>query len=184
MLLILFLNVKIEHAFVFPKITLHTGEKKSKDNVGCSKSTLKTSLKHLLQICYFMAGNLLLRQKTGIGMGNDPAPFWANLFLYKYEKEYMSEPISNDKVKARHFHSTKCFIDDLGTLNDEGAFSVYRDIYPPELQLKFEHSGTHATFLNLDITVKDGVFVYKLFDKRDAFPFFVVRIPYTYSNIP
>ena len=47
-----------------------------------------------------------------------------------------------------------------------------------------EHSGTHATFLNLDIVVKDGVFIYKLFDKRDTFPFFIVRMPYIDSNIP
>ena len=50
--------------------------------------------------------------------------------------------------------------------------------------MKVEHSGTHATFLNLDITVKDGVFIYKLFDMRDAFPFFIVRILYIDSNIP
>ena len=32
--------------------------------------------------------------------------------------------------------------------------------------------------------VKDGVFVYKLFDKRHAFPFFIVRMAYIESNIP
>ena len=49
--------------------------------------------------------------------------------------------------------------------------NVYKDIYPPELQTKAEHFGTHAIFLNLDITAKDGVFIYKLFDKPAAFPF-------------
>ena len=49
----------------------------------------------------------------------------------------MSELISDDKVKTRHFYETKRFIDDLGTLNDVGAFNdVYKDIYSPELQLK------------------------------------------------
>ena len=80
-----------------------------------------------------------------------------NLYLYTYENQYMSDLISNDKVKVRHFHETKRFVDDLGTLNDGGAFNdVYKDIdiYPTELQLKVEHSGTHATFLNfLDIAV-------------------------------
>ena len=47
-----------------------------------------------------------------------------------------------------------------------------------------EHSGTHATFLNLDITVRDGKFVFKLYDKRDAFPFAIVRMPHMESNIP
>ena len=36
----------------------------------------------------------------------------------------------------------------------------------------------------MDITVKDGVFIYKLFDKRDAFPVFIVWMPYIDSNIP
>ena len=69
-------------------------------------------------------------------MGIDPDPFWANLFLYTYENEYMSEVISNDRVKARHFRAVKRFIDNLGTLNDRGVFNdVYKDIYTPELQL-------------------------------------------------
>ena len=70
-------------------------------------------------------------------------------------------------------------------LNDGGPFNdVYKNIFPPKLQLKVKHSGTHVTFLNLHITVKDGVFIYKLFDKRDAFPFFTIRRPYIDSNIP
>ena len=77
------------------------------------------------------------------------------------------------------------FIDDLGALNYGGVFNdVYKDIYPPELQVKVERSGTHATLLNLDIMVKDGVIVYKLFDKRDAFSFFIVSMPCIDSNFP
>ena len=36
-----------------------------------------------------------------------------------------------------------------------------------------------ATFLELDIMIWADIFVYKLYDKRDAFPFSIVR-----SNIP
>ena len=113
--------------------------KKSKDNKGFNKSPLKTSLlRHLIQSSYFMVGNSLLRQKIGIPMEIDHAPFCANLFLYTYENEYMSELISND-IKTRHFHATKRFIDDYGTLNDGGAFSdIFKDIYLPELQLQIE----------------------------------------------
>ena len=93
--------------------------------------------------------------------------------------------ISSDKVKARHFHSTKRFIDDLCALNDGGEFGKsFLDIYPSELELKVENQGNHATFLNLDITIKDGIFTYKLYDKRDDFPFNIVRMPYSDSNIP
>ena len=97
-----------------------------------------------------MVGKSLLRQKIGIPMGIDPAPFWPNLFLCACENDYMSELISDDKIKACHFHATKPFIDDLGILNDGGVFNdVNKDIYPTELQLKVEHSVTHATFFNL-----------------------------------
>ena len=57
-------------------------------------------------------------------------------------------------------------------------------IYPPEHELNCEHQGTHATFLDLDINVVDNIFVYKLFDKRDEFPFSIIRMPDRSSNIP
>ena len=41
-----------------------------------------------------------------------------------------------------------------------------------------------ASFLDLDIKVKDGKFQVDLFDKRDSFPFTIVRMPYKSSNIP
>ena len=44
--------------------------------------------------------------------------------------------------------------------------------------------GIHATFCDLDIRIVDGVFIYKLFDKRDEFPFSIVRMPDLSGNIP
>lgn len=52
------------------------------------------------------------------------------------------------------------------------------------MELKKEHEGLHATFLDLETNVDNNIFVYKLFDKRDAFPFSIVRMPYLSSNIP
>ena len=70
-------------------------------------------------------------------------------------------------------------------LNDRDEFhNCYKKIYPKELDLKVEHHGVHASFLDLDITVENNIFRYKLFDKRDAFPFSIVRMPHADSNIP
>ena len=80
------------HICIYKNNVAYLG-KKLKNNVAFSKSALTTSLKHLIQNCYIMVGNSLLRQKVGISVGIDPAPFWANLFLYTYEIEYMSELI-------------------------------------------------------------------------------------------
>ena len=107
-----------------------------------------------------MVCNSILRQKTPVGI--DPVSFSANCFLYTYENEYMSRLISNDKVKGHHFYVTKRF--SLSTLNDGVELNdICKDIYLSELKLKIEHFGIQATFLNLDIAVKNGVFVYKRF---------------------
>ena len=50
--------------------------------------------------------------------------------------------------------------------------------------LKIEHHGQHATFLDLEINIRQGLFVYKLYEKRDTFPFFIVRMPSLTGNIP
>ena len=64
------------------------------------------------------------------------------------------------------------FIDDECNLNDGGEFGrSYQQIYPKELELKCEHQGIHATFMDLEVDVRDGIFIYKLFDKRNNFPF-------------
>ena len=60
----------------------------------------------------------------------------------------------------------------------------FGEIYPQELQLKCEHQGLHATFLELDIQIVEDLFIYKLFDKRDEFPFSIVCMPDLSGNIP
>lgn len=150
-----------------------------------TKQSLKVALSHLISTCYFSVGNATMRQRVGIPMGIDPAPFWANLFLYTYEHEYMKETIKADRVKAKHFHAIFRFIDDLCSINDGSEFgNVFKDIYPVELELEKEHDGNSASFLNLEIWIEDGQFIHKLYDKRDAFPFSIVRMPYLCSNIP
>ena len=93
-----------------------------------------------------------MRQAIGILMGIDPAPFWTNLYLYSYEEEFVFNLVLNGvpegKVRARHFHASRRFIDDLCAINDGGEFGrSHPEIYPPELELKEEHTGHPATFL-------------------------------------
>ena len=84
----------------------------------------------------------------------------------------MPSPIYSDKIKARHFHSIKRFIDDLCAINDGGEFGrSICEIYPKELKLKVEHQGDQAKFLNMDITIDEETFTSKLIDKKTPFPF-------------
>ena len=130
-----------------------------------------------------------MRQSIGILMGIDPAPFWANFYLYSYEEEFISDLVKGggnySKIRARHFHACRRFIDDLCAMNDGGEFGMsFSQIYPEELELKEENSGDHATFLCIDVTIEKKRFIYKLYDKRDDFSFSIVRMPHMCSNIP
>jgi hypothetical protein len=159
--------------------------KNKKGDNSFTKQQIKLLVSHLIKETYFKVGNLLFRQCIGIPMGIDPAPFWANLHLYTYEYKFIKSLMSLDKRRAMRFRFATRFIDDECNLNDGGEFGrSFRSIYPAELELKCEHQGTHATFLDLDITISDGIFVYKLFDKRNDFPFFIVRMPDLSGNIP
>ena len=128
----------------------------------------------------------MFKQEIGILMDIDPAPYWANFFLYIFESKYVQQLISKASPRTYKFHGTSRFIDDLCTINDDGEFFFFIQIYlaPKILELKLEHQGEHATFLDLEITIADNVFIYKLFNKREKFPFFIVRMLHLSSNIP
>ena len=86
----------------------------------------------------------------------------------------MNELKNNDLIKARKLCNIFRFVDGSNSINDDGKFeSSYSNIYPEELQLGKENTDKHeASFLDLDIKIKDGKFHFGLFDKRDSFPFF------------
>ena len=160
---------------------------KIKNKKGCyfTKDLLKRTIAHLIKEYYFKIGNITLLQTIGIPMGCSVSPLWANLYLHRLEYKYMIENIKKDKNKAKKFEHCKRYIDDLLSCNDDNIFEKENmNIYPSELILLKENAGTHATFLDLDISIVSGQFYYKLFDKRDKFPFRIVRMPYYNSDIP
>ena len=107
------------------------------------------------------------------------------MYIYIFTFILMTKLMKSDKGKAMKFRYATRFLDDECNLNDGGEFGgTFHEIYPSNLELKCEHQGSNATFLDLDITIQDGNFIHKLFDKRDGFPFFIVRMPDLSGNIP
>ena len=93
------------------------------------------------------------------------------MYIYKQEN-FVSK-------KKKRLCNIFRFIDDLNSINDGGKFeSNYSNIYLEELQLGKENTDKHeASFLDLNIKIKDGKFHFGLFDKRDSFSFSIVRMP-------
>ena len=98
----------------------------------------------------------------------------------------MNELKKNDLIKARKLCNIFRFIDDLNSINNGGEFeSNFSKIYPEELQLCKENTDKHeASFMELDIKIRDGKFHFGLFDKRCWLPFPIVGMPDKSSNIP
>ena len=159
--------------------------KNNRSGIQFSKQLFKNAMEYLMGNCYFTFGDRVFRQVIGIPMGSDPAPFMANLFLYYYESKWIKGLKKENLQKARRFDNTFRFIDDLLAINDNNLFlEHFKEIYPSELQLNLESSGSRVTFLDLDIRNVNGRLDVSLFDKRDSFPFAIVRLPFSSSNIP
>ena len=147
---------------------------------------VKETVNYLVSNSFFLVGDKVFRQKIGIPIGSDPAPFLANLYLAYHEIKWIKSLKISDYGRARRFLNAFRFIDDLITLNDSDEFQrSFAEIYPPELELKKENTrNDRATFLDMEINIQDNRFVYNLYDKRDYFNFTIVRFPFKCSNIP
>ena len=118
-------------------------------------------------------------------MGSDPAPFFANLFLFYYEWQYVNNLKKENVILARKFCYTFRFIDDLITINNSNFEKNIRNVYPAELELKKENRNDNsANFLDLNIEINNSKFITKLYDKRDNFDFNIIRMLHQSSNIP
>ena len=58
-------------------------------------------------------------------------------------------------------------------------------IYPTELQLnKMNSSDTEAPFLDLNLSITNGIVSSKIYDKRDDFNFEIVNFPFLEGDGP
>ena len=85
--------------------------------------------------------------------------------------------MGTDKVRAKKFRYASRFKDDEKIFNDGGKFGMsHHQIYLSRLQLKCEHHRPHATVMDLEINVCDGIFVQRLLDKGGGFLFCIERM--------
>ena len=89
-------------------------------------------------------------------MGTNCARLIADLFLYCYERDFMSDL---DKSK-RHdpidmFNYTSRYLDDIFTIDNSEFENYIPDIYPAELQLnKANTSDKETSLLDLNTSIK------------------------------
>ena len=63
--------------------------------------------------------------------------------------------------------------------------NMVSQIYPSELQLnKANASDTEAAFLDLHLSISNGIVSTKIYDKRDDFDFEIVNFPFLDGDVP
>ena len=144
------------------------------------------ALIYLLDNIYIRFGTKLYRQIVGIPMGTNCAPLVADLFLFCYERDFMtslSDVKQAEIIEA--FKSTSRYLDDLLNIDNPYFEGMVNRIYPPELQLnKANTSDTEAPFLDLHLSISNGFVSSKINDKRDDFDFDIVNFPFLDGDVP
>ena len=93
------------------------------------------TLMYLLDNIYIRVGTMLYRQTVGIPMGTNCAPLVADLFLFCYERDFMtslSDVKQAEIIEA--FKSTSRYLNDLLNIDSPYFEGMVSRIYLPELQ--------------------------------------------------
>ena len=103
------------------------------------------SLIYLLGNIYIRFGTKLYRQIVGISMGTNSDPLVADLFLFCYERNFMtslSDVKQAEIIEA--FKSTARYLDDLLNIDSPNFEGMVNRIYPPELPLNKANTSDTA----------------------------------------
>ena len=121
-------------------------------------------------------------------MGTNCAPLVADLFLLSYERDLMMS-LSDDKQAdiIDAFNTTSRYLDDILNINKVYFDNMVSQIYPSELQLykaTCNTSDTEAAFLELHLSISNGLVSTKIYDKRDDFDFEIVNFLFLDGVVP
>ena len=96
---------------------------------------------------------------------------------------FLSDNNQTDIIEA--FNSTSRYLDDLLNFDNPYFEQMVGQIYPTGLQLNKDNSSdTEARFLDLILSITNGIFFSKIYDKRDDFNFEIVNFPFLDGDVP
>ena len=114
------------------------------------------------------------------------APLVADLLLFCYERDFIVSLSDNNQTDIIEvFNSTSRYLDDLRNIDNLYFDQIVGQIYPTELQLnKANSSGTEAPFLDLNLSITNGIVSSKMYDKWDDFNFEIVNFAFLDGDVP
>ena len=95
----------------------------------------------------------------------------------------LSDNCQTDIIEA--FNSTSRYLDDLLNIDNPYFEQLVGQICPTELQINNANSSdTEASFLDLNMSITNGIVSFKIYDKWDDYNFEIVNFPFLDGDAP
>ena len=95
----------------------------------------------------------------------------------------LSDDKQADVIDA--FNTTSRYLYDILNMNNVYFDDMVSQRYLPDLKLyKANTSDKEAAFLDLHLSISNGTFSTKIYDKRDEFDFEIVNFPFLVGGVP
>ena len=95
----------------------------------------------------------------------------------------LSDNDQTDIIEA--FNSTSRYLDDLLNIDNPYFEQMVDQMYHTKLQLnKANSSDTEARYLDLNLSITNGIVSSKIYDKWDEFNFEIVNFPFLDGDVP
>ena len=95
----------------------------------------------------------------------------------------LSDNNQTDIIEA--LNSNTRYLDDLLNIDNPYLEQMVGQIYPTELQLnKANSSDTEAPFVDLNLSITNGIVSSNIYDKRDDLNFEIVSFPFLDGDVP
>ena len=129
---------------------------------------------------------MVYQQIVGIPIGTNCAPLIADLFLFCYERDFMSYLLKSKQYDLIDMlYDTSRYLDDIFTIDNPEFEKHIPDIYPTEIQLnKANTSDKETSFFDLNIKVIGSDVDASGYEKRDDFKFPIVILPWLSGDVP
>ena len=140
----------------------------------------------LMENIYVQFEGMVYQQMVGIPMGTNCAPLIADLFLFCYERDFVSGLHKSKRYDLMGMFSdaSRC-LGDVFAIDGPGFGGHVPGVCPRELQLnKANTSDKETSFLDLSVGVIGGDVRASVYDKRDDFGFPIVNFPWLSGDVP
>jgi hypothetical protein len=191
-----------------PQIFCQLGRNKKNDTIRWPDERIRiqnnehyftpTDIKNMVQLLvkntFIKNGARIKQQIRGLPMGTNPAPYLANLHLYRYETKFIDRLMQENITEAQQYLGTFRFIDDVLSVDNphfEQHVKIAESndpqdpIYPNYLALnKTTSTITAADFLGMEILDHGYEFEIKVASSKKRFPYPNIKYPSLYGNFP